>query len=83
MRPPAPPRVDHYAYSTDAPPERSARAAWWVARFEAGWRPNKRVRKMGYDTSAEYFGVYIWEYINVLSPLMNAMITNDESPPRR
>lgn len=28
---------------------------------------------MGYPTSAKHFGVYIWEWINVLAPLLEEM----------
>jgi len=89
VKPAAPPRVDRYAYWTNEPPDRSARCAWWVSRFEAGWRPNRRVWRMGYDECAEYFGVYLWEYLNVISPLMNATLirsmeaTMKACPPRR
>lgn len=41
-----------------------------MPRINAGWRPNRRLRSMGYHESAEYFGVYIWEYLNVLYPLL-------------
>lgn len=68
---PMPPRVhDHYAYWTDPPPELSARCRAWADRIEQGWRRNKRVGSMGYDQSAEHFGVYIWEYLNVIQPLL-------------
>jgi hypothetical protein len=26
---------------------------------------------MGYDSSALFFGVYVWEYVNVLSPAIH------------
>ncbi len=32
---------------------------------------------MGYDQAAEFFGVYIWEYVNVISPLL-AVTCSDE-----
>lgn len=32
---------------------------------------------MGYDQAAEFFGVYIWEYVNVISPLL-AVTFKDE-----
>ena len=68
---PMPPRVpDYYAYWTDPPPELSARCRAWAVRIEQGWRRNKRVHSMGYDESAAYFGVYIWEYLHVILPLL-------------
>lgn len=68
--PPKPPRVDDVQrYWTRPPPERSARCAWWAAKIQAGWRRNRRLGGMGYHEAARFFGVYIWEYINVISPL--------------
>ena len=67
----APTRVhDHRHYWTHPPPKMSPRCTWWVDRIADGWRPNKRIRKMGYDEAAEYYGVYIWEYLNVLKGLL-------------
>jgi hypothetical protein len=71
---PAPPRVANIeTYWTKPPPERSARCAWWERRIADGWRGNKRTRGMGYYESAEHFGVYIWEWSNVLYPLMKGV----------
>lgn len=73
----APPRVaDIQAYWTDPPPEPSARCTWWRERISAGWRPNKRVSAMGYHEAAEYFGVWIWEYVEVLSPMLQSAQRN-------
>jgi hypothetical protein len=49
--------------------------AWWLERIngEEQWRPNRRVRLMGYDEKAEWFGVYLWEYLEVLAPLLNRL----------
>ncbi len=33
---------------------------------------------MGYHESAEYYGVYIWEYINVISTALTALKKRDE-----
>ena len=69
--PPKPPRVaDHYAYWNESPPERSERCAYWVEQLERGWMPSKYIRREGYDASAAWFGVYIWEYLNVISPMI-------------
>jgi hypothetical protein len=65
-----PKRVDNVeTYWTAPPPAPSARCAYWVAAINGGWTPNRRVSAMGYHEKADFFGVYIWEYINVLSPL--------------
>lgn len=68
----APPRVISELYPSfgGPPPERSARCTWWCGRIEAGWRPNSRIQTMDPDTAAGYFGVYDWEYIHVLYPMM-------------
>jgi hypothetical protein len=73
MQPPTPPRVtDATEFWQSPPPEPSPRLVYWQARIEAGWMPNKRIRAMGYHEAAEFFGVYIWEYLNVLAPLFSA-----------
>lgn len=64
-----PPVDDHYRYWNDPPPEMSERCAWYVNETTEGrFAPNRCLRTMGYDEGAEYLGVYIWEYWNVLLP---------------
>lgn len=76
-----PPRVsNHYDFWVYPPPEVSERCLWWQARIRGGWRRNRRIGMMGYDESAEWFGVYIWEYLNVLYPMLDA-IGRKEPPP--
>lgn len=53
------------------PPEPTAKCVAWRKKIEDGWRPNRRISQMGYYEKAEFFGVYIWEYINVISPMLN------------
>jgi hypothetical protein len=66
---PKPPAVeDRYLYWGQAPPDLSDRCQWWVEQFDAGFRPNRAYRMEGYDTSAELYGVWIWEYLNVICP---------------
>lgn len=68
---PAPPRVlDETLYWGRPPPTPSERLLWWKKRVAGGWRPNRRIGGLGYHESACYYGVYIWEWINVLSPLL-------------
>ena len=72
MKSPNPPRVeDHYLYWDICPMEGSARCSHWIYRIENGWRPNRRIRAMGYDEASQYYGVYIWEYLNIISPLLD------------
>lgn len=74
MKPPAPARARNIEeYWTDRPPEPSARLMWWLTRIDAGWRPNARTATLGYYSQAEYFGVYLWEWLNVLYPKFAAM----------
>ena len=76
---PMPPRVaDIEQHWGEPPPVRSPRCAAWVTRIRAGWRPNRRISGMGYYDSAEYYGVYIWEYLNVLSPLLDGLPIPDD-----
>ncbi len=70
-KPPAPPRVSDVEEHWARPPqEMSARCAWWLKRIDEGWRPGRRLRTLGYYSSAEYYGVYIWEYLRAIRPLL-------------
>lgn len=69
--PPAPPWVeDIEEFWSEPPPEPSARLLYWQAQIADGWQPNRRVATFGYHNAADFFGVYIWEYLNVLYPLL-------------
>jgi hypothetical protein len=79
---PAPPRVGgNEEYWSEPPPKRSARCQWWVDRIRAGWRPSGRINRMGYYGSSEYYGVYIWEYLHVISPLLSSLEANPSPAP--
>lgn len=71
---PKPPKVDdEYRYWVDAPPEASERCRYWLRQIDRGWRPNCRIRREGYDGAADWYGVYVWEYIHLIGPrLMQA-----------
>ena len=71
QRPKPTPVADRYAYWSSPPPELSDRCLYWVRQIDAGWHPNRRLRQEGYDASAEWYGVHIWEYLYVLCPLMD------------
>lgn len=76
---PKPPRVaDHYTYWGDEPPEVSARCQYWLRQIERGWRPNGEISSKCYDCSAEWFGVYIWEWTNLIWPKLSSAPRNDE-----
>ena len=68
---PKPPKVDdHYAYWLEPPPQLSERCQYWIRQIERGWCPNRRWSQEGYDSSAKLYGVWIWEYCNVISPAL-------------
>lgn len=62
--------LESYLYTSSPPPEPSPKLAYWVEKIKNGWKPNKRIRSMGYSTATQFFGVYVWEYINVIAPLI-------------
>lgn len=66
------PVADRYAYWGGPPLERSEACAYWLRQIEAGWRPNRRWSCESYDTSAGLYGVYIWEFLHVLQPALQA-----------
>lgn len=70
-RPKPAPVADHYAYWADPPPVRSERCAYWLRQIKRGWRPNRFVRREGYDSSAQWYGIYIWEYLNEIVPAID------------
>lgn len=63
-------KIDIYLYWRDPPPEPSRNLGKWVGRIQNGWKPNKRISHMGYSEKAEFFQVYLWEYLNVLYPML-------------
>lgn len=66
-----PPRVhDIELFWQQHPKQLSDRCKFWLAEIKAGWKPNKRIRALGYYSSARWFGVYIWEYLNVINPIL-------------
>jgi len=67
------PRLDVTRYWMEPPPEPTPALAKWMAKIKAGWRPNIRIRRMGYHSRAEFFGVYIWEYYHVIYPALKGV----------
>ncbi|MFI2663249.1 hypothetical protein [Micromonospora carbonacea] len=68
--PKPPPVRDPYAYWSEPPPELSARCFYWLRQIAEGWTPNASIGRKGYDDAAHWFGVYIWEYVNVVWPCL-------------
>lgn len=70
---PKPARVaDHYAYWLEKPPAESERWAYWLRQIERGWRPSRSIWQLGYDSSTQWYGVWIWEYLNRIYPALDA-----------
>lgn len=77
MPPPLPPRCrDPMAF----PREPSGRLDHWLTRIANGWRPNKRIRKNGWDGRCEFYGVNMTE-LRVLDFAIKAQ--NEKGPPAR
>lgn len=72
-RPKPPPVRNHYDFWGDPPDERSARCAWWVRQIDRGWRPNRAIESHCYDCSAQWYGIWIWEYVNVIAPKLDEL----------
>jgi hypothetical protein len=71
---PKPPRVeDRYRYWTDPPETASDRCRYWLRQIDRGWRPNRQISGHGYDGSAEWYGIYIWEYLYLVAPRLAAL----------
>ncbi len=65
---PKPPRVeDPYATWPYPLADLSPRCSYWLRQIDRGWRPNRHLRRMGYYEAAEWYGVYISEYLDVIS----------------
>lgn len=63
-------KINIQQYWQHPPLEPSPRLLHWQGKIAAGWEPNRRISSMGYYEASEWFGVYIWEYLNVLRPLL-------------
>lgn len=57
-------------YWEDLPKQLTPKCQLWVKRINEGWRPNRRISSLGYHESAEFYGVYIAEFLQVISPLL-------------
>jgi hypothetical protein len=70
---PKPPKVANYEeYWSEAPPQLSARCMYWLRQIHRGWRPSRRIPDC-YCCGSEWYGVYIWEYVNAICPLLDIM----------
>lgn len=65
--------VDPWTFWDGPPPSPSPRLAYWLRRLdEDSWHPNKYFCRESYDTRARWLGVYLWEYLHVISPVLDA-----------
>jgi hypothetical protein len=65
----APPRVtDVTEHWVNEPDVVSERCLWWVDRIRKGFTRNRRLSQFGYYEASEFYGVHIWEYLNILQP---------------
>jgi hypothetical protein len=63
-------KFDVTEYWAEPPPKHSERCEEWLVKIANGWKPNRRISQMGYHEKAEFFGVYIWEYLNLIRPAL-------------
>jgi len=67
-----PPVEDRYRYWSEPPPALSPRCLWWLGQLnDRRWTVAELNAELpetihGYDTTAELYGVYIWEWCNIL-----------------
>ena len=69
-KPKPPPVNDRYRYWTQPPPEPSPRCRYWLRQIRRGWRPSRRITIDSYDGQAAWYGVYIWELLQVIWPAL-------------
>lgn len=71
---PKPSRVaDVEGFWSERPEVLSPRCTYWVRQILRGWRPSRRVAGEGYHAAAIWYGVYLWEYLHVVFPLVRAL----------
>lgn len=68
LSPKPPPVLERDEVWGFAPLQISERCAWWLQQLENGWRPPRRVSGLGWDGQAQWFGVYAWEWRNLIRP---------------
>lgn len=70
----------HDLYWDTAPPHPTPILEHWLFNIEKGWRPNNRVRKMGYHDSARFYKVYIFEYLYRIKPILEEAVKQHNQP---
>lgn len=64
------PAFSIYEYQDKQPPKLSFGCRRTIAKFKNGWKPNRRIRRMGFEEKCELFRIYLWEYHHVVFPLL-------------
>lgn len=67
-----PPAVDDIqTFWSEPPPDLSPRVEYWLKRLVDGtWKPNRIYNTQGYYGRAQWLGVYLWEYFNIIYPVL-------------
>lgn len=66
------PKVEDITDYWDNPPAiLSLRCKFWITKIFRGWRANPGLIKLDEEKASEFYGVYIWEYINILFPMLH------------
>lgn len=64
---------DPFAFWGHPPADLSPRCLYWLRQMDRGWRPNRCIERMGRDEAPWWYGVYLWEYLYVLAPRLDAL----------
>ncbi len=62
---------DPEEYWDEPPPLPSSRCSWWKIKIRGGWQANRRIRLLDFEEASTFFGVYIWEYLHVIDPMLH------------
>lgn len=58
-------------YWDDPPPNPSPRCSFWMTKIFRGWRAHRGLMRLDEEKASEFYGVYIWEYVNVIFPMLH------------
>ncbi len=76
--PPPVPAALRMNYTTSPPPRPSPRCEAWVRRINRGWWVPAHVSRNGWSMMVCYFGVYAYEYLHILLPMISSNSTPAE-----
>jgi hypothetical protein len=74
-----PPAVDdEECFWIEPPPVLSPRVEYWLKRLAEGtWKPNRHFRGECYHCRTVWLGVYIWEYQNIIAPVLADLLERE------